>query len=526
MMQLYIIGLASSYEAQHVARMFFTKLQLTSKYPCSRLYESAVVVHVTKSKILCATRIFGKCNIAIAKLSALSSNEVVYSPKNSEQLTNNNNPKQLNKTCQNSTSAQKNTEYNTCVQLFNLLCKVCKMHPPWGMLTGVRPVRLIHDMRGQNYTDVQIKNRLCNDFFASQSKFNLAMKTADVQKKYIDLSKSIKRPYSLYIGIPFCPTKCSYCSFVSQPTQQTQALIQPYLQKLHIELTNIAAIAQKNNLTLVSIYIGGGTPTSLNELQLEQLLQCVQNNFNTYNVFEYTVEAGRPDCTNAEKLEIIKKYGATRISINPQTFNDNVLKNIGRKHTSRQIIQCFETARKIGHNNINADLIAGLPGDTLHSFEQSVSQLINLNAENITVHTLALKRASNITVKNEADVSSGDINSDIITSHLPDMVNAAEKMLCNQKAGYVPYYLYRQKNTPGNLENTGFTKPGFEGLYNIFIMEELHTIISAGAGGSTKLVNNKTGHISRIFNHKYPTEYIQNFDVVLNRKEGIGNFYG
>ncbi len=517
MMQIYINGLCSDYETQHVARMFFTKLQITNKYPCSKNYNNAIVVHVTKSKIFCAIRLMGKSQFTLLKINMLNNNQFICSPKIDSNASL---PEQK------LTLKKKNTEYNTCVQLYNLLCNVTGIHPPWGMLTGVRPVRLIHDMRKQNYTDKQIKKRFCTDFFATEGKFNLALKTADIQKKYIELSNSIKRPYSLYISIPFCPTKCSYCSFVSTPTAQTKALIQPYLQKLHSELKHISLLAQKNNLTLVSIYIGGGTPTALSEIQLEELMICVKNYFDISKVYEYTVEAGRPDCTNAEKLFIMKKHGATRISINPQTFNDEVLKNIGRKHTGNEIVQCFELARKEGHDNINADLIAGLPGDNLNSFKHSLNCLINLNAQNVTVHTLALKRASNITVKNEAGVSSGDVNADITTNHLPQMISEAESILCADGVDYAPYYLYRQKNTPGNLENTGYTKSGYEGLYNIFIMEELHTILSAGAGGSTKLVNSTTGHIARIFNHKYPTEYIQRFDTVLQRKEGVCDFYG
>ena len=229
---------------------------------------------------------------------------------------------------------------------------------------------------------------------------------------------------------------------------------------------------------------------------------------------EYTVEAGRPDCTDAEKLRIIKQYGATRISINPQTFSDEVLRNIGRRHTAQDIIDCFAAARAAGHTNINMDLIAGLPGDTVAGFEHSLRQAIALDPENITVHTLTLKRASNLVVEHRAAAY------DDVSAMLESCRELAD-------AGYRPYYMYRQKGTLQNLENIGWAKPGCECLYNIYIMEEIHTILSAGAGGSTKLVipGQRRGKIERIFNFKYPTEYIDRFEEILARKQGVEDFY-
>ena len=229
---------------------------------------------------------------------------------------------------------------------------------------------------------------------------------------------------------------------------------------------------------------------------------------------EYTVEAGRPDCTDVEKLRIIKQYGATRISINPQTFSDEVLHNIGRRHTAQDIIDCFAAARSVGHDNINMDLIAGLPGDTVEGFTHSLEQAIALDPENITVHTLTLKRASDLVVEHRA-AAYDDVAA---------MLDRCERL---QKAGYRPYYLYRQKGTLQNLENIGWAKPGKECLYNIYIMEEVHTILSAGAGGSTKLVipGKRHGKIERIFNFKYPTEYIDRFAEIQARKQGVEDFY-
>ena len=229
---------------------------------------------------------------------------------------------------------------------------------------------------------------------------------------------------------------------------------------------------------------------------------------------EYTVEAGRPDCTDEEKLRIIKEYGATRISINPQTFSDEVLRGIGRRHTAQDILDCYHTARAVGHTNINMDLIAGLPGDTVEGFRRSLETAISLEPENITVHTLTLKRASNLVVEHRA-------------AAYDDVAAMLEQCTLLEQAGYRPYYLYRQKGTLQNLENIGWSKPGCECLYNIYIMEEVHSILSAGAGGSTKLVTPgvRHGRIERIFNYKYPTEYIDRFDMVLARKEGVKHFY-
>ena len=321
---------------------------------------------------------------------------------------------------------------------------------------------------------------------------------------------------SLYVGIPFCPTRCSYCSFVSRTVgdKATRALVQPYVDKLCAELTAIRETADRCGLHIRTFYIGGGTPTSLSAAQLEQLMSHIAKTFDLAKLDEYTVEAGRPDCTDAEKLRIIKKYGATRISINPQTFSDQVLQNIGRRHTAQDIIDCFAAARAAGHKNINMDLIAGLPGDTVEGFEASLRQAIALDPENITVHTLTLKRASNIVVEHRA-------------ADYADVAAMLGKCSLLADAGYRPYYMYRQKGTLQNLENIGWAKPGFECLYNIYIMEEVHTILSAGAGGSTKLVipGRRRGKIERIFNFKYPTEYIDRFAELLDRKKAVEDFY-
>ena len=312
----------------------------------------------------------------------------------------------------------------------------------------------------------------------------------------------------LYLHIPFCVKKCAYCDFYSITDASLKA---DYTAAL---IRDIKAYGERcSGYTVDTVYIGGGTPTSLSAAQLEQLMSHIAKTFDLAKLDEYTAEAGRPDCTDAEKLAVIKEYGATRISINPQTFSDEVLAGIGRKHSAQDILDCYADARKAGHEDINMDLIAGLPGDTVEGFEHSLRQAIALDPENITVHTLTLKRASRIVMEDQKENDYADVAAMLERCHL-----LAE-------AGYRPYYLYRQKNTLQNLENVGWCKPGHEGYYNIYIMEEVQTILSAGAGGSTKLVADGGKRMQRIFNFKYPTEYIQRFAEVLERKKGVADFY-
>lgn len=395
-----------------------------------------------------------------------------------------------------------------CQMMFALLEKETGINPPWGMLTGVRPVNFLRHALKNGEQAAQ--DEMMGQYHASEEKYKLARKILQTQNPI--LSKMKKNSYSLYVSIPFCPTRCSYCSFVSRTLEKDAPLVEPYLQALRKELQMTAKVAKDYGLLLETIYIGGGTPTSLNANQLRFLLESVAEYFDTVAIKEYTVEAGRPDCTDFEKLKILKEFGVTRISINPQTMNDLVLRAIHREHTAQDAIRCFEEARKAGHNNINMDLIAGLPEDTEESFATTIDTVLALNPENITIHTLTLKRASNIVIEHKKQGTSP-----------ANMISKAYPLLYEN--GYEPYYLYRQKNTVENFENTGWAKPETEGLYNIFIMEEAQTILAVGAGASTKMVNQQTGKIERIYNYKYPVEYIQGIENMLSRKEGVKTFY-
>ena len=338
-------------------------------------------------------------------------------------------------------------EYALCKMLYQFLRQQTGIRPPWGMMTGVRPVRIIHDMRAAGATEQQIEDRFIGHFDCTRQRFDMAKHIADLQRPILEAARPMD--CSLYAGIPFCPSRCSYCSFVSRTVgdKATRALVQPYVDCLCRELETMRQLPADCRLDVKTLYIGGGTPTSLSADQLRQLMGKLAGLFDLGRLQEYTVEAGRPDCTGPDKLRILKQYGATRISINPQTFSDEVLRRIGRQHTAQDIIDCFRAARAAGHDNINMDLIAGLPGDTVEGFAHSLAQAIALDPENITVHTLTLKRASDLVVERQA-------------AAYDDVAAMLARCDALAHAGYEPYYLYRQKGTLQNLENTGWTKPG------------------------------------------------------------------
>ena len=404
-------------------------------------------------------------------------------------------------------------EYQSCRMLFLMLRKLTGISPEWGSITGIRPVKKVNALMNEGFSKEDIREKLKEKYFISDRKFELAYLTAATQKHALDTLD--KRSCSLYISIPFCPSRCIYCSFVSHSidTPNAKKLVPLYVDKLCDELRITADIMRETGLSLDTIYIGGGTPSSLSAEQLEKVMKTVKNCFDISDIREYTVEAGRCDTITADKLKVIKTQGATRISVNPQTMNDGVLRAIGRRHDSEGVVKAFRLAREIGFDNINMDTIAGLPTDTPEGFKNTIERLIDLDPEEITVHTLTLKRSANLF--REEDMVSDE--------NIEEMVNFSFDRLTS--AGYLPYYLYRQKNTLKNLENVGYAKAGKESLYNIYIMEEAQTILACGASGSTKLYDPETGKISRVFNYKYPYEYISRFDKMCEKKSEITNFF-
>lgn len=405
------------------------------------------------------------------------------------------------------------TEREAALMLFDCFTKLTGYTAPWGILTGVRPAKLMGKLIGA-YGEAEAVDYFKNVLCVSDKKTELCLRCRKSEETVINRSK--RASFSLYISVPFCPSRCSYCSFVSHSVEQAKKLIPRYVELLCEELRMTGDIAKRLGLELQTVYIGGGTPTTLSAEQLTAVMQTVRESFDMSYLEEYTVEAGRPDTVTEEKLSAIKCGGATRISINPQTMNDDVLRKIGRRHTSRETVEAFRLARKCGFDNINTDLIAGLQGDTLESFKRTVDIITELDPENVTVHSLSMKRASNLTKSNTFfDSESGN--------EAAAMVEYANRKLC--EVGIKPYYMYRQSKTVGNLENVGYSKDGFEGLYNVYIMDETHTILACGASAVTKLREPGGDHIERIFNYKYPYEYIERFDTLTERKKGIFEFY-
>lgn len=421
---------------------------------------------------------------------------------------------------------------------YNLLCSMTGRVLPWGDLTGVRPTKIaMAELKaGKSYEDA-VSNYI-NTYHVSDRKANLATKVASFEMGVI-ADIDMNNDYCLYVGIPFCPSRCLYCSFTSYPIGVYKDKAAKYVDKLCEELEFIADAYKDKNL--VSIYIGGGTPTSIDHILLDKLLTKIDKVFglvekraaenkncsvcDDVNVInadnnncvsakknllrEYTVEAGRPDSITFEKLQVMRAHNVTRISINPQTMNDETLRTIGRAHTSDQTKEAFAMAREAGFDNINMDLIAGLPGENIDSMVHTLREIEALAPESITVHSLAIKRAANL--KSQLGEYGDSINQDM--DAMLDMVSdLAEKL------GMEPYYLYRQKNIGGNLENVGYAKKGLECLYNILIMEEITDIIAAGAGASTKLTYHSENRVERVENCKSVDDYIDRFEEMLNRK--------
>lgn len=398
--------------------------------------------------------------------------------------------------------------------VYSLMGEYTGFYPKWGVLTGVRPSKLLINTEkqlGREKTEEYFKN----DLLVTDEKFRIAREVADWEERIISTSKP--QSFSLYVSIPFCPSRCSYCSFVSHSVENDKArnLLPQYVDLLSKELEITGRIAKEIGVTLESVYIGGGTPTTLSAEQLETVINSINNSFDLSCCREFTVEAGRPDTITEDKLLVLKNSPVDRISINPQTFNNSVLEAVGRRHTAEDTVKIFKLARKIGFDNINMDLIAGLPSDTVEGFRRSLDTAMSLDPENITVHTLAVKRASGI----------GQNSPKIAVQN----AHKASKMLSytyeRLYEKYHPYYMYRQSKSAGSLENVGWAKDNTECIYNIFMMEECHTILSCGGGAVTKLKAPNGDEIERVLNFKYPFEYISGFDELMSRKKRISEFY-
>lgn len=396
------------------------------------------------------------------------------------------------------------------LSVYSALKKIIDIKTPWGILTGIRPAKRAVDMYNEGFCSEEIEKVLKEKYLVSDEKIKLTMSVARAERKI--LVDNNDRKISLYIGIPFCPTRCLYCSFTSYPLDKYSKRVDEYIKCLEKEM---AFLSDKiKDYELESIYVGGGTPTSLNEKQLDGFLKSIKKYFK--NPIEFSVEAGRPDTITKDKLKILKEYDVNRISINPQTMNEKTLRLIGREHTVEDFIRAFEMAREQGHKHINTDLILGLPEETSFDAEETMKKITSLNPESITVHTLAVKRASRLK-EQLADYTLTQYD------EMEKMLNISAEYA--KRAGMFPYYMYRQKNMLGNFENVGYCKEGCEGIYNVQIMEEKQTVIAAGAGGSTKIYQSRNNNVERVFNVKSVDDYINRIDEMIQRKAAFFDKY-
>lgn len=384
--------------------------------------------------------------------------------------------------------------------------------PAWGALAGVRPTKLTTKALLEGGTPKSADRLLRDVYYVTPERRKLAV---DCSVSTVEaIRKQEPGDLSLYVGIPFCPTRCSYCSFVSRTVGKKSELLEPYLQALFKEIALTGDLLRQSGRHMKTLYIGGGTPTTLSDEQMGRLLSALKEHLDFSHCLEFTVEGGRPDTLTDRKLQTVFSYGADRMSINPQTMEDSVLRACGRPHTGEDVLRAYRQAADAGFRDINMDLIAGLPTDTVEGFQRSLDRVAELNPSNITVHTLALKKGADLFEKRQ---------------NLPSL-EEAEKMVAYSESllralGYKPYYLYRQKYMSGSFENVGWSREGRDCLYNIYMMEEVHTILSLGGGGMNK-VNLPDGRLTRFHNPKFPEQYIEQLDNVLEQKREIFEILG
>lgn len=390
--------------------------------------------------------------------------------------------------------------------VYDMLCEHTGKRMPWGNLTGIRPTKIPMKLLEEGWPNVKIAEYMRETYGVSREKTALAITIANREKAILQ-DMDYENGYSLYVGIPFCPSICLYCSFGSHPLNLWEKRVDEYLDALCKELTYIASLMKGR--ALHTIYIGGGTPTTLKPQQLRRLLSHIEAVFDITRVREYTVEAGRPDTITEEKLRVLREFPVSRISINPQTMNQKTLDIIGRKHTVEETIAIFHKARGLGFDNINMDLIVGLPGEGKEEVSHTLSEIEKLHPDSLTVHSLALKRATRLNLFRDQYEEMSFENSQ-------EIMEMTQK--CAQNMGMGPYYLYRQKNIAGNFENVGYAEVDKAGIYNILIMEEKQTILAAGAGASTKFVFDHGRRIERVENVKDVKSYMERIDEMLERK--------
>lgn len=392
---------------------------------------------------------------------------------------------------------------------FLSMSKLSGKKAPWGILTGIRPTKFCRSLHAK-YTYREIREILIKNYWVTEAKSEFCVEVAENSERIMETMAP--EEIGVYVGIPFCPSRCSYCSFISESAALYSKYIPEYTKALISEIKALGEIVSDLGLKIGSVYVGGGTPPALGTALLSDVIKAVKENFFLYPDTEFTVEAGRPDVIDDELLKMLKIYEVNRLCINPQTMNDETLKLIGRNHSAEETVKAFELARKYSFDNINSDLIAGLPGENLEMFLKTLDYIDKLNPEEITVHTMYQKRASRISKEKTWDDRAADIS---------EMVDSAIEFTRNK--GYLPYYMYKQRSTKGNLENTGYAKKGFESVYNVAIMEEVRSILACGSGASSKLV--KGDNVTRVYNIKDAFSYIRDIDTIIKNKTDKLNLF-
>ena len=468
-----------NYEVGELIKLFTSQFEFTSCNDCANE--------------LLINEVFLNENKYISKAYYYKNNELVYETEEVEKIT---------------SDLKKESKIIIKRNLFNLLKLIYNSNVPWGILTGIRPTKIVHELLDKNKSKEEIYSELSEKYYMSQDKAQLAFEVAIKERKFVHPPDENK--ISLYISIPFCTTRCVYCSFPSNTLKQWGHLKKAYLEALIKEIRGVALIVEKLKKEVQTVYIGGGTPTTLSGEELDILINELYSSFDLSNMIEFTVEAGRVDTIDEEKLKVMKKHGVTRISINPQTMNEETLVSIGRTHSVEDIVKTFKIAREIGFDNINMDVILGLPKETPLMVEKTMLELSKLCPDSITVHTMAIKRASTL----KENIQEYEL------SQYRDMIEMIDiSMNYAKDMNLQPYYMYRQKHMLGNLENIGYSRIGCECVYNIQIMEEKQSIFALGAGAISKIVYLNENRIERVPNVKNIEHYINRVDEMIQKKK-------
>jgi len=397
--------------------------------------------------------------------------------------------------------------------LHQLLEAATEEHQPWGILTGVRPLKLVHSMQEQGQPDVQVRQQLLEEYLLSPERTDLLLEISDRQKKVVPDLYDLDNEVSLYVGIPFCPTHCAYCTFPAYSMVDKATYVDAFLEAMDLEFVHLGRLLREYNIPVTSVYIGGGTPTSLRASELRQLMEMIYRDIpNPAAWREFTVEAGRPDTITPDRVAVMRQYGVNRISVNPQTFNASTLKQIGRGHTPDIVDHRFHYVRDAGFTNINMDMILGLPGETVDDVRYTMERIERLNPDSVTVHTMSFKRSAVVTQERDRfEIPQSQVVRQMMT----------ESTAWARDRGYLPYYVYRQKDILGNMENIGFAREGKESVYNICIMEERQTIVGIGGGAVTKLIGPRGKHLGRFSNPREPKAFVETIGQVVEKKDQL-----